>query len=165
VIAERRKFDDLRGFVEYINAYKTDSTAAFASRERIQVVFDYHAKDAPRWGSHSIEFSYKRSSRWVLWEKNNNAWKGQEDFADFLDSGLEEIKEPSQSTVLDIVKNFSGNRKCRSRKPDSGGRNAFLLPSNGEVGSEEDRRDDSRVHRGCRVPVRWTSRSEWNDRR
>jgi len=105
-IKESRSFDDLRGFVEYINAYKNDNTAAFANRNRIQVVFDYHGKDSPRWGSHSIEFSYRRSSRWGLWEKNNNQWKSQEDFADFLDNGLEEITTPAQNVVLDIVKNF-----------------------------------------------------------
>lgn len=105
-IREKRKFDDLRGFVEYVNKYKGDSTAAFASRERIQVVFDYHGIDAPKWCEHAIEFAYKRSSRWQLWEKHNNQWKSQDDFADFLDCGLEEIVDPSQSVVLDIVKNF-----------------------------------------------------------
>lgn len=105
-IKESRKFDDLRGFVGYINDYKTDSTVAFASRERIQVIFDYSAKNDPKWGSHKIEFTYKRSQRWQLWERNNNEWKPQEAFADFLDSGLEEITDPSQSSVLDMVKSF-----------------------------------------------------------
>ncbi len=105
-ISEKRKFDDLRGFVEYVNQYKTETTAAFASRERIQVVFDYHGKENPKWCDHAIEFHYKRSQRWQLWEKNNNQWKSQEDFADFLDSGLDEIINPSQADVLDIVKNF-----------------------------------------------------------
>lgn len=105
-IAEKRSFDDLRGFVEYINAYKTDTTAAFASRNRIQVIFDYHGKEAPHWCAHSVDFSYRRSSRWNLWEKANNVWKSQEDFADFLDSGLEEITTPAQTVVMDIVKNF-----------------------------------------------------------
>lgn len=105
-IAEKRKFDDLRGFVGYVNDYKTPTTVAFASRERIQVVFDYHGKDTPQWGSHTIDFTYKRSQRWQLWDLNNNQWKSQEDFADFLDSGLEEITNPSQSSVLDMVKSF-----------------------------------------------------------
>lgn len=105
-ISETRKFDDLRGFVEYVKAYKTATTVAFASRDRIQVIFDYHGKDTPRWGKHVIEFTYKRSQRWQLWERNNNQWKSQEDFADFLDSGLNEITDPSQSSVLDLVKNF-----------------------------------------------------------
>lgn len=105
-IKESRKFDDLRGFVEYVNTYKNDNTAAFASRERIQVVFDYHGKDTPEWGTHKIDFAYSRSNRWQLWERHNNQWKAQEDFADFLDSGLEEIIDPAQSSVLELVKNF-----------------------------------------------------------
>ncbi len=105
-IKEMRNFDDLRGFVGYINDYKTDTTIAFANRTRIQVVFDYHGKDAPHWGNHAIDFTYRRSNRWQLWERANNNWKGQEEFADFLDSGLNEIIEPSQSSVLDMVKSF-----------------------------------------------------------
>ena len=105
-IKETRKFDDLRGFVEYAKDFKGEGTAAFASRERIQVVFDYHMTDKPQWGSHVVEYAYRRSQRWRLWEANNNQWKSQDDFADFLDSGLEEITEPTQSAVLDLVKNF-----------------------------------------------------------
>lgn len=105
-IKEAREFDDLRGYVAYINDFKTDTTAAFASRKRIETVFDYHGKEAPKWGSHKVTFNYRRSSRWDLWEKNNNKWMTQEVFADFLDSGLNEITKPAQSDVLDIVKNF-----------------------------------------------------------
>jgi uncharacterized protein YfdQ (DUF2303 family) len=105
-INETRRFDDLRGFVEYANTYKQDGSSAFASRERIQVVFDYHGPASPHWCSHAIEFFYKRSTRWQLWEKHNNVWMSQEDFADFLDSGLEEITYPVQADVLELVKNF-----------------------------------------------------------
>lgn len=105
-IGEVREFDDLRGFVAYVNDYKNDATVAFASRERLQVVFDYHKPDAPKWCKHTITFKYRRSGRWNLWERNNNQWMSQEDFADFLDSGLNEITRPVQSDILDIVKNF-----------------------------------------------------------
>jgi uncharacterized protein YfdQ (DUF2303 family) len=105
-IKENRKFDDLRGFVQYAKDYKGDGTSAFASRDRIQVVFDYHLADKPQWGAHVIEYAYRRSQRWRLWDANNNVWKSQDDFADFLDSGLDEITDPSQSAVLDLVKNF-----------------------------------------------------------
>ncbi len=106
-IEEKRKFDDLRGFISYISSYKGDNTKAFANRERIQVVFDYHGTDnTPKWCRHSVEFFYKRSQRWQLWERSNNQWMTQESFADFLDSGLQEITNPSQSAVLDAVKDF-----------------------------------------------------------
>lgn len=105
-IEETREFDDLRGLVGYIKDYKTDTTVAFANRDRVEVVFDYHGKDSPRWGRHSVTFKYRRSPRWQLWEKKNNQWMNQEDFADFLDTGLNEITHPNQSDVLDIIKNF-----------------------------------------------------------
>lgn len=109
-----RKFDDLRGFVGYINDFKSDETIIFAGRERIEVVFDYHSKDAPRWGNHKISFTYQRSARWKLWESKNNQWMKQRDFADFLDSGLNEVVEPQQGGILSVVKDFLATIKAEA---------------------------------------------------
>lgn len=113
-IKANRKFDDLRGFIGYINDFKTHETAIFAGKERIEVVFDHHSKDAPRWGTHVITFSYQRSARWSIWEKNNNKWMGQKDFADFLDSGLNEVVESEHGGVLSVVKDFRATVKAEA---------------------------------------------------
>lgn len=105
-VRERRSFDDLRGFVAYVNDYKTDATRCFAGKSELRAHFDYHDKDAPAWDAHQAYYQIQPSQRWREWEGAHNRWMSQRDFADFLDSGLNEIVEPAQADVLTLVKNF-----------------------------------------------------------
>lgn len=100
------KFDDLRGFVDYINDFKGDNTVIFAKRNSITAIFDHHKKDAPKWGKHIATYDIKRSQRWSIWEGAHNKWMDQKSFAEFLDTGLNEITQPTQATILEMVKNF-----------------------------------------------------------
>ena len=100
------EFDDIRGFVDYIEKYKTKSTVCFAGRSKLIVYIDFHTKDTPAWARHNITYNINRSSRWSLWERKHNQWLSQRDFSDFLDTGLNEITEPKQSEILNLVKNF-----------------------------------------------------------
>lgn len=100
------KFDDLRGIIDYTKDFATERTRAFISNEKITVIFDYHTKEDPAHCSHTAYFCLSESARWKLWSSINNQWIEQKKFADFLDSGLEEIADPNQATILDMVKNF-----------------------------------------------------------
>lgn len=124
-IRTERTFDDLRGFVAYVNEYKQDNTVLFAGKERLEAVIDYHAKGAPAWGAHKVTFNLHRSDRWKLWLSNNQKWMEQRDFADFLDTGLNEISEPSASVILDIVKNFRATTKAEVDAEIRGGNSNF----------------------------------------
>ena len=114
-------FDDLRGFVDYLNDYQTEDTICFADQNAIVAIIDGHKKDTPSWCKHKISYKYKRSHRWDLWVRNHNEWMSQEDFADFLDSGLSEIIEPTHGDVLDIVKQFRATAKFEVNSDIAGG--------------------------------------------
>lgn len=103
---ENKVFNDLRGFIDYVNDFKDDNTICFAGKEGILVYFDYHTKDQPSWCRHTATFKIEKSARWKIWEAAHNQWMPQRKFADFLDSGLNEIINPSQATILEMVKNF-----------------------------------------------------------
>lgn len=100
------QFSDLRGFIDYVNDFKKDNTVCFASATGIKTYFDYHGKNDPRWNEHLAQFHIVKSARWKIWENAHNVWMSQKQFADFLDSGLNEIIKPSQSEILNLVKNF-----------------------------------------------------------
>lgn len=109
-----KEFKDIRGFIDYVNDFKCDNTVIFAGSSKIIAIFDYHKKDDPQWCHHIAQFNLEISTRWSIWTNANNEWMTQKRFADFLDSGLNEIIEskiddkttPSQASVLSIVKNF-----------------------------------------------------------
>ncbi|MBX9597136.1 MAG: YfdQ family protein [Burkholderiales bacterium] len=109
-----KEFRDIRGFIDYVNDFKGEHTVIFAGSEQITAIFDYHKKDDPRWCNHIATFKLSISNRWKIWTGAHNEWMPQKRFADFLDSGLNEIivsiingkSTPSQAEVLSIVKNF-----------------------------------------------------------
>lgn len=119
-IKHEHEFDDLRGFVDYVNDFKTESTTIFAGREKLIAIMDFHYKtdgesdglgnkskiQTPNWCKHKITYNIKRSNRWDIWQIAHNNWMNQREFAEFLDSGLNEITDPKQSEILDLVKNF-----------------------------------------------------------
>lgn len=105
-IRAEQKFNDVRGFVEYCRDFKSESTVIFASATEAKAIFDYHQKDSPSWCSHTATLSLKKASGWDLWQKNNNQWKKQEDFADFLDRGVSEVIVPTQADLLELVRQF-----------------------------------------------------------
>lgn len=105
-IREVKQFQDLRGFIDYVNDFKNDETVCFAGRHEIKIIFNYHTKDKASWGSHVAIFKIEKSQRWRIWEEAHNKWMSQKRFADFLDSGLNEIIDPAQAEILTLVKNF-----------------------------------------------------------
>ena len=121
-ISTDREFCDLRGFVDYVNDFKTDTTACFTGAKEIRTIFDYHGKDNPRWGKHQAVFAIQISRRWKIWEQAHNQWMSQKQFADFLDSGLNEIIDPSQAVILTLVQNFRATTSYEYDSENSAGR-------------------------------------------
>lgn len=110
-IVATKEFNDLRGFIDYVNDFKNKSTVCFAGSQSIKVYFDYHAKDGPQWCEHVAVFNIKLSKRWNIWQDANNKWMKQPVFADFFDTGLNEIIEPTQAEILNLIKNFRATVK------------------------------------------------------
>lgn len=105
-IDANKEFKDLRGFIDYVNDFSLDNSAAFVGSNGVSVIFDYHEKDKAHWCKNRAEFHLRSNSRWAEWSRNNDTWIEQRRFADMLDSGLEEIIEPNQSEIIDLIKNF-----------------------------------------------------------
>jgi uncharacterized protein YfdQ (DUF2303 family) len=124
-INESRSFDDLRGLVDYINDFKTDETVIFAGKSLIKVIFDYHKKDAPKWGRHRAEYAIRPSRRWQIWLGAHNVWVDQKSFAEFLDTGLNEIVSPEQAEILSLVKNFRATVSQDVDSEESAGGTSF----------------------------------------
>lgn len=121
-INAEQEFCDLRGFVDYVNDFKSDTTVCFTGAKEIRTIFDYHGKDQPRWGNHQAVFKIQISRRWKIWEQAHNQWMPQKQFADFLDSGLNEIIDPSQAQILTLVQNFRATTSYEYDSENSAGR-------------------------------------------
>jgi len=52
-------FKYIPDMAKYIKLFKTASTMAFFTGKEIQVIFDFHTKDKPGWGSHRARYMQK----------------------------------------------------------------------------------------------------------
>ena len=78
-IKTEQEFCDLRGFVDYVNDFKTDTAVCFTGAKEIRTIFDYHGKDQPRWANHQAAFKIQISRRWRIWEEAHNQWMPQKE--------------------------------------------------------------------------------------
>lgn len=57
----------------------------------------------PRWGSHKLTLSLKKSPEWILWNASNKKVMAQDDFATFIEDNAPDIVEPSAATMKEIA--------------------------------------------------------------
>lgn len=134
-IGYEHKFDDLRGFIDYVNDYKTENTVCFAGNGKLIAYIDFHKKDKPSWRKHIVSYDIKRSQRWGIWQNAHNKWMDQREFAEFLDTGLNEITVPTQADVLNLVKNFRATINFEIEHEDTPGGNNFCYRKTTKSGS------------------------------
>lgn len=109
-IKESVSFEDLRGFLKYVETYKGTETAIFLNTKRIKASFDYH-NNKSNYNKHHAEFVLEADKRFLHWVDSQNEWFTQKDFCDFLDSGLNEVVNPSQAELIDLIRNLRATTK------------------------------------------------------
>jgi uncharacterized protein YfdQ (DUF2303 family) len=105
---------DAASFIEYFIAFRDHSSRVFADVNAATVtsVMDYHefveategAEAAlPRWGSHKLTLSLKKSPEWLLWIASNKKTMDQDTFATFIEDNAPDIVDPSAATMKEIA--------------------------------------------------------------
>lgn len=108
----------LKSLVNYIDQHATDASAVFAAgRETrlITAVMDWHGVQeyAPGWARHRAEYKLEFTPEWLAWNGISGRSIAQQAFAEFIEENLPDIMEPDAATVLEVVRNLSGNRKVK----------------------------------------------------
>lgn len=76
----------------------------------------------PGWGDHRVELSLTTSPEWTAWLGQDGEFLGQQDFAEFIQSRIDEITTddprhedacPSQAEMLDLAQSFQANLTAR----------------------------------------------------
>jgi hypothetical protein len=120
---ERRKgtavLEALSSFIEHVRRFATHETVVFIRREpaTVEVVYDYHSADTPRFCEHRATFSFAATKTWLAWRNKHGKEMSQTDFAEFLEnqsgdlvspdglpaSALEAIREAEKATGVPCV--------------------------------------------------------------
>lgn len=117
-IASAPRFDDLRSFISYVNAFAA-SPIIFAALTEQSVAFtailDYHQAGIPKRGAHRATYVCAASPEWRRWSGKSSTEKSdqpftQAQFADFIEDNLADIMEPTGAEVLEIARTLEAKQ-------------------------------------------------------
>lgn len=105
-------FTEPKSFARYITEHAGATTAIFAKHNGeggyFNAVLDYHKpKGAPSWCAHRATYDCPHDPTFRLWLKENNQWKSQRDFAEFIESNTAQIREPSAAEFLEVAQTLT----------------------------------------------------------
>ncbi len=75
------------------------------------------------WRDHRAVLRMQRTAEWQHWLKADGKWMEQEEFAEHLEDGIREIREPSAADMLEIAQSISGSASVEfksGRRLDNG---------------------------------------------
>ncbi len=105
---------DAKGFNAYFLLYRDSCSRVFADVNAATVtgILDYHEDSGdgsgdimPRWGSHKLTLSLKKSPEWLLWTTKQSVKNAmdQDTFATFIEDNAPDIVDPSAATMKEIA--------------------------------------------------------------
>lgn len=104
---------DISGFNDYVNRFKSESTAVFAAllpKPRLHGALDYHHPSAPSHCKHNVVCDMAHSEEWTRWMKADRQGMAQKQFGLFLEDNLKDVVEPTGADLLNIALNFASMR-------------------------------------------------------
>ena len=113
--------------VTELYAYDATTVWVHPTSGKVVAVFDDNA-DGPGWQQHRAELTLKKTPEWEYWAAKNNTMMSQEDFAEHIEGGLEEIARPDAADVLEMAQSFHASHEAsfRSQKRLATGEVQFL---------------------------------------
>jgi uncharacterized protein YfdQ (DUF2303 family) len=102
----------VQAFIDYVNRYREGSSTVFANEKgaTYEAVIDYHPgeedpAEVMRRGNcdHIAHYACPTSEQWQLWQSSDKKWFGQEEFANFIECNLRDIKHPSGATLMQVA--------------------------------------------------------------
>lgn len=117
-IKQKVELLNLPSLVDYVNAYKGDSTVVFAdeSQALYDVVIDYHGKAGSRGEKdHVARYTCPQSDQWKAWIGQNGPERKQTqaDFGKFIEANLVDIVRPPGADMLQIALSLQVHKSAK----------------------------------------------------
>jgi uncharacterized protein YfdQ (DUF2303 family) len=120
---------DVLSFMHYVQVHAvTEHTTIWVDQlaARIVAVINDHGESATGFGDHRVALQLVRTPEWSHWLAADGKYLTQEQFAEHLQDGIMEIRDPDAATMLEIAQTIQG-------KTNADWKSAVRL-DNGQVG-------------------------------
>lgn len=101
----RANLESVQSFCDYINRFKNANSAVFATEgdgnnPKLRGIIDHHQQGSDgeaRFGRHVAAYDFPMSEQWKAWHEADGSPMSQEQFAEFLEDRLLDVREPSEA--------------------------------------------------------------------
>jgi uncharacterized protein YfdQ (DUF2303 family) len=109
------QLEDLNSFLAYWKKHADAGSEIYvnAARHTVTAVLDANTDDGPRWGEHRAVLALKTTDRWNDWTRLDRKDLRQDQFANFIEDHLDDIREPAAAEMLEIASTFQAQSKVR----------------------------------------------------
>ncbi|MHB8727627.1 MAG: DUF2303 family protein [Sulfuricaulis sp.] len=109
------KVEDEESFCNYFKTFSGQGSRIFASEKEqfFKAVMDYHTKGSASWGSHVLVYTCQKSKEWNVWLSKSGTIMKQQQFAEFIEDNLPDIREPVAAKMLEIAKSLEAKKSVK----------------------------------------------------
>jgi uncharacterized protein YfdQ (DUF2303 family) len=101
------RFATVAAFESYVARHRREDTTVWVDPGGIvTAVIDDAGPKALGWGDHRATLTLRKTPEWIHWTTTDKTMLNQEQFAEHIETGLDEIVEPDGATMLEIAQNF-----------------------------------------------------------
>jgi uncharacterized protein YfdQ (DUF2303 family) len=119
---------DADSFAAYVNLHKSAATVVYSDAlseqpKLVAVINDDAAQATPGWRDHRAVLAPQLTRAWQRWVGLDGKLLPQQAFAEHIEDGLAEIREPDAASMLELAQTFIANNQVAfrsSRRLDSG---------------------------------------------
>lgn len=105
-INEHPTFNELLGWVDYVNDFKAPETRIMAARmshgARFRAFLDYHGLGAPARNKHKATVDLLWSTQWSSWANRAGKWLTQDEMAEWIQDNIQDLAKPSGAEMLEV---------------------------------------------------------------
>ena len=104
--------DTVVALERYLARFRDATVAVFAQPEkgRYEAVLDYHTASDAFHGDHRCTLQLVATDEWTAWSERDGRKMRQVEFAEFVETHLDDIAEPASGKVLDGVRHIQAVR-------------------------------------------------------
>ena len=114
-IRQNITLDDAASFCEYFKSFKKDTSRLLASEKNqmFKAIMDYHNNAGASWCSHIATYTCPKSKEWNVWVASSGKQMSQQQFAEFIEDNLPDIREPASAKMLEISKSLEAKKSVK----------------------------------------------------
>lgn len=117
-IMQAVQLSTLESFLSYLEEFTQLTTVLFCdiTNGMFTAIIDYHGPGEPDWCVHTAQYTCPKTEEWKAWRAADKKHFTQEEFAEFIEANLADIRSPTGAEMLEIATTIAAKSEVTFRR-------------------------------------------------